>query len=45
MKTLSVRELKSIEGGISHWAVAGIIGGIIFIIGVIDGFIRPLKCR
>lgn len=45
MKALSKTELLSIRGGISAWIVMSIIGGITFIIGVVDGFIRPLKCN
>ena len=45
MKVLTKDELLAIQGGISAWLVMGIIGGITFIIGVIDGFIRPLKCN
>ena len=42
---LSDKDLKSIIGGISVWAVAGITAGVIFGIGVVDGIARPLKCR
>jgi len=45
METLTTKELKTIKGGISAWAIAGIIAGGVFIIGVIDGFFRPLKCN
>ena len=45
MKELNVNELKSIVGGISVWGVIGIIAGLIFGVGVIDGIVRPLKCR
>lgn len=44
MTKMKITELKGIEGG-GAWAIAGIIGGIIFLIGVIDGFVRPLKCN
>lgn len=37
-------ELKQIEGG--GWGLALLIGaGIVFLIGVIDGYVRPLKCN
>lgn len=45
MKALTKAELQQIDGGIAVWGVMGIIGGITFIIGVLDGFIRPLKCN
>lgn len=42
---LSKQELFSITGGITTWAIIGIIGLAIFLIGTIDGFTRPLKCN
>lgn len=45
MVELTNEDLKSIHGGINFWAGAGIVGIAIFIIGVIDGFTRPLKCN
>ncbi|MDD3821934.1 MAG: class IIb bacteriocin, lactobin A/cerein 7B family [Bacilli bacterium] len=45
MYQLSNNELMNISGGLSLWGAMGIISGIIFIIGVIDGFVRPLKCH
>ncbi len=37
-------ELKTIEGG--GYKVFAIIGGIaLFIAGVVDGIVRPYKCR
>ncbi len=46
MKNLSKKNLLAIKGGsVSLAKIGGIGAGIIFLIGVIDGFIRPLKCR
>lgn len=45
MIALNDKELQAIRGGISGWAIAGIAGGIAFLIGLLDGFVRPLKCR
>ncbi len=45
MKEISNKELKAISGGISVWGILGIIAGAIFGVGVIDGVVRPLKCR
>jgi len=46
MKQLSVKELENINGGAIKWGVIAAIGaGITFIIGVIDGIVRPLKCN
>lgn len=46
MKQLSSRDLKKIKaGGISGWAIAGIIAGITFVVGIFDGIARPFKCR
>lgn len=45
MKKLTNKELLSVEGGFGLWGIIGIVGGITFLIGVIDGFVRPLKCN
>ncbi|MGN1338274.1 MAG: class IIb bacteriocin, lactobin A/cerein 7B family [Candidatus Coprovivens sp.] len=47
MKQLSEKELNNIEGGIlKNFTAWGIIGaGVTFIIGIINGYIRPLPCR
>ena len=37
--------LKIYGGGINTGIILGIGAGIVFLIGVIDGFIRPLACR
>lgn len=42
---LNDNELKEIEGGVSVWAVIGAVAALIFGIGAIDGYTRPLKCR
>lgn len=43
---LTTDELLNISAGAVSWGlVATIAGAIVFIIGVIDGYIRPLKCR
>ena len=33
-------ELKQISGGISVWAVLGILAGLIFGVGAVDGLIK-----
>ncbi len=46
MKKLKDNELKKVEGGgvnIGLWI--GIGAGISFLIGLVDGIIRPLKCN
>ena len=45
MKELNDQKLKRVVGGISAWGIVGIIAGIIFGIGVVDGYVRPFKCR
>lgn len=46
MKNLDDKQLMSITGGgIKLGIVIGIAAGITFIIGVIDGIVRPLKCN
>ena len=43
---LSNQELLEIDGGaISAAAVLGIAAGAVFIIGAVDGYVRPLKCN
>lgn len=44
MKELNKKELMKVNGG--GWGIGLAIGaGIIFLIGVIDGYTRPLKCN
>ncbi len=46
MKKLENNKLKEITGGFITLKAASLIGaGIVFIIGVVDGFVRPLKCN
>lgn len=45
MKTLSNKELKEVKGGAAVGAYILIGGLIVFLIGVIDGYVRPLKCN
>lgn len=45
MKEIKEEKLTQIDGGISTWAAIGIGAGIVFLIGVLDGFFRPLKCN
>lgn len=45
MKQLNQQELETMKGGFGFWTVAGIISAVIFIIGVLDGIARPLKCN
>ncbi len=46
MLEIDNKDLKNINGGgLSIWGGVGLVGGIIFLIGLIDGFVRPLKCN
>ena len=45
MERVEQESLKNIEGGISIWGAVGIGAAVVFIIGVVDGFFRPLKCN
>lgn len=46
MKDLKNEELKCVNGGgVNIGVIAGIAAGITFIVGIIDGIIRPLKCN
>lgn len=46
MEILSYNELFAIKGGaIKTSILLGIFGFGVFIVGVIDGYLRPLACR
>ena len=46
MRSLTNEELKNVcGGGINIGLWAGIAAGVTFIIGFIDGMVRPLKCN
>ena len=46
MKNLNSNEMKEISGGGFNFGLAvGIAAGITFLIGLIDGIVRPLKCN
>lgn len=46
MKKLTSEELKKVQGGaIATKLVALLPLGISFIVGLIDGYMRPLKCH
>lgn len=46
MTVLEDRELMSIEGGaVKVGLIVGVAAGITFLIGLIDGLFRPLKCN
>ena len=46
MKELTLKEMKGINAsGISAGVVAAIGAGVAFIVGILDGFTRPFKCR
>lgn len=49
MKKLNEFELTQVTGGagISYAVLKALLiaGGVIFGIGVIDGYVRPLRCR
>jgi class IIb bacteriocin, lactobin A/cerein 7B family len=46
MKELTKDELNNINGGgISLGTLALVSLGIAFIVGVVDGYLRPLKCH
>ena len=43
---LNNRELRNIKAGASvGWIIGGIIAGVTFLAGVLDGYFRPFKCR
>lgn len=46
MKQLKEEELKNIEGGgIGVALIFGIIALGTLIVGIVDGYVRPLKCN
>lgn len=46
MKKLTQTDLKHIKAGASAgWIAAGVVAGITFLVGVLDGYFRPFKCR
>ena len=46
MKILNEQELISVNGGAIKLALlAAIAAGVVFLIGVVDGIVRPLKCH
>ena len=46
MEKLRKNDLKKINGGGISATVGILIGaGIVFLIGLIDGYVRPLKCN
>jgi len=46
MKLVEDKELEQITGGGFSWGIAaGIVAGITFIIGVIEGYVNPIKCN
>lgn len=45
MKILNELELKEINGGWSITNLLGISSIFAFLIGLVDGYIRPLGCR
>ena len=42
---LTKDEMMNVSGGLGAWGIAGIIGAVIFLVGVIDGYVRPLNCN
>ncbi len=43
---LTEKELLKIEGGSINWTTISIIGTIVtFIAGLVDGYLRPIKCN
>lgn len=45
MQKLTNKELIMVEGGFAICGLLGIVGGLAFLVGIIDGFVRPLKCN
>lgn len=44
--TLTKNELLKVTGGSINWTAISIVGTIVtFIAGLIDGYLRPIKCQ
>ncbi|MDD2238522.1 MAG: class IIb bacteriocin, lactobin A/cerein 7B family [Bacilli bacterium] len=43
---LTDKEMLNIEGGKLSWGLAGAIGAFLTLLaGIVDGYLRPLKCN
>lgn len=43
---LNSEELINVRGGAAKWVILGAVGAALtFLIGVVDGYFRPLKCN
>lgn len=46
MKELTKNEMINANaGGLSAGAIAAICAGVSFLVGILDGYVRPFKCR
>ena len=46
MMEINTNELKNIKAGSIKWGLVGLIGGIVaFVIGVVEGYTNPYKCK
>lgn len=46
MKKMNDKELMEVDGGaVNIGLILGIGAGVTFLIGLIDGIVRPLKCN
>jgi len=46
MNEVKKDELKQTYGGAIHFGTcAAVVAGIVFLIGVVDGYLRPLPCH
>ena len=46
MKELTKEELLDVQGGgITIGGVLLVIAGVTFVVGVVDGIVRPLRCH
>lgn len=46
MNKVNEKDLEKIQGGGFSWGIAaGIIAAVTFIVGVVDGYVNPIKCN
>ncbi len=45
MKEMNRQQLESVKGGFSVWAGLVITAIVIFVVGIVDGFVHPKECE
>lgn len=45
MRTLTDKEMMQMQGGLKMNLVVAVASVVTFLIGLVDGYMRPLKCN